>query len=267
MFQPSDANFPPEYVDFVKIYDAEINATPAIPADASAVDQKYMWRIDTYLHGDPAIEGLYEDIVILGDPLHSDPNFWDDEIIPALYSVDQGPLMYFTAANDFPVESVVIETPPTYSWINKIISLEATITDDGVTASNVVWTVTDRNMDGEAVLLSDPNVIFSSESYVDNGDGTLTAKIDMKVNYHAAQVDVDITANDESGLGAATAAVIHDITNSACQVTYILGLDETHSADIDGDCIVGLGDVAALAADWVSKYAIEVPTVIPVAVP
>jgi hypothetical protein len=247
---PTDANLPGDYADFVKYVDAELGTIDdgvTVPAPDDGKD--YIWRVDTYRDGDPATAtpGHYEDIVIAGNPLHPDPNFWDDEIIPALYEVDEGLLMRFTALDDMP-PSVVIDTEFTAVAKNVPIQLDITVTDDGESTVTFLWES------------NDPNAVFR-----DPGTGLEDNTIEnptVEVNYASRRFNVTVTVSDGTNPDADSDSVGLYVAEDECDASRS-GMDLDIPGDIDEDCSVGLSDIAMLAAKWADEYAATVPFLTP----
>lgn len=210
--------YPGAYVDFDKVVDAGLNTTTK-EVDASIAAQDYYWRVDTYRWGEP-----------------------NDSL-----GIDVGPLMHFTAVDDFPVASVVIDTPSMVTWINEPIHLSATITDDNISAPTIVWTS------------DEPNAVFTNQAYT-----YPTATADVTVDWHAAQFNVTVTVSDDSLAGGSVSdSVQHDCAQSACQVADVLGIVADHPADVDGNCVINILDLQRLALDWITDYTLTAPTAIP----
>jgi len=223
------------YADFNLVADAEKNLTTKnVPTPDEGAE--YIWRVDTYLTGDPAVFDYV-----------NDPN---DE-----RTKDTGLTMYFKAISDFPVESAVIDTPPYVTWKNEPIAMQATIDDDSQSDVTVTWTADDPN----AVFSTPVTVIPSGSTY------PFVVTTDVTVDYHAAQFVVTVTAEDESIVVApATDTVQHDCADNPCQATTaVLGLDDDHPGDVALDCVIDLGDIVELALDWTTQYALPEPTPIP----
>ncbi len=51
-----------------------------------------------------------------------------------------------------------------------------------------------------------------------------------------------------------------DVYENACSATRVgLGKAVDYPADLDGNCQIGLGDIALLAADWLVDYELTEP--------
>ncbi len=213
--------YPGAYVDFVKIEDAELNLISTV-VDASIDAQQYFWRVDTYQYGEP-----------------------NDSL-----GIDIGPLFHFTAVDDFPVVSVVIDTPSMVTWVNEPIHLSATVTDDNISAPTIVW------------ASDNPNAVFTNQGYT-YAAGVGTATADVSVD-SAAQFNVTVTASDDSLAGGSVSdSVGHECLESACAVADALGIVAAHPADIDGNCVINILDLQLLALDWMTDYTLTSPTAIP----
>ncbi len=250
----TDATYDPNtatYADFNKVVDATtfpgLNATGAtVPAPIDL--QEYIWRVDTYRDGDPAIVGNYTPF-----PDDGDPNTSEDP----LYEVDAGMQMYFIALSDFPVDDVTFDTVPMITWKTEPIDLQATVYDDGVSPVTVTWSTDEA--DPNETWTNPVTVIPIGPDYSFTGV-IVTASI--AIDYHASQFVVTVEANDTSPIAVpVTDTVGHDCADSACQATDVLGL--AHDADVVLDCVIDLLDAARLAVDWVNHYAIPGPTPLP----
>jgi hypothetical protein len=208
---PADGNFPPYYQDF-PIVDSGVGLTSktvSSPVDA----EQYFWRVDTYF-----------------DPAPADPN--------------EGLMMVFTALDDLPPASVVIDTPYTATWKNVPIALQATIDDDGISTVTVTWESDDLN------------AVFDSETY---NPGTGIAAANVTVDYASGPFDVTVTASDLSTLPISVSDTVGlYCAEDACDASRF-GYDLDIPGDIDEDCAVGLSDLVMLAAKWTDNYAEAVP--------
>jgi len=149
-----------EYVDFAKVVDAEVNKTATTVAVPDPnVSQAYLWRIDTYRYGNPAIVSYGDD---------DDPNTDD-------FQVDEGFLIPFTVADNFP--PTVVEDPTRWvHWVNEPITVYATVYDDGESDVTVLWD------SGNEV---DPNITF----------GTPVTVIPAQADYSTTGIVVSTTVS------------------------------------------------------------------------
>jgi hypothetical protein len=209
--------YPGHYVDFAKVVTGGVNTTTT-NVNASVNTEEYFWRVDNYGTG------------------ITEPN---------------GLVLRFKATNDFPPQSVVIDTPSMVTWVNQPIHLSATVTDDNKSTPIITWTSPDE-----------PNAVFTNKAYTYNtGTGKGTATADVAVNWHTAQFTVKIEVDDDSPLGGSVSATrTHDCAASACQATRVLGYGAGHLADVDANCIINIADMQRFAQDWLKDYEIKVPT-------
>jgi hypothetical protein len=192
------------------------NVTTA-PVTAPLVTEPttYYWRIDSYRNGDPTIV-VY------------DPN------IGAVTPFD-------VTANVAPV--VVINTPPTATWINQPIQLDSTLTDDGTTPVTYLWTS------------DDPNAVFTPSATV--------ADPAVSVNWNTGPFTVTVTVNDGSN-PPSIKRVTHYCAKDACQAALeVFNLHASHPGDIVVDCEGNLTDFAAIARQWLTNYTLTDPIPIP----
>lgn len=199
-------------------------SAPVIPP---ATETTYYWQVDSYVYGDPAVVD------------YSDPN------IPVI----EGDVTPFDVTDNTP-PVIVIDTPPTATWIDEPIQLNTTLTDDKPLEVSYLWTAEDAG-----VPITEPNVVFSPS----NTDPDPTVTID----YHSGPFTVTVTVDD--GLNpTASASVTHDCANSPCQAaTAVINLDELYPGDIVVDCKIDLVDFAAIARQWLTDYALTGPVPVP----
>ncbi len=248
---PTDANLPGDYADFAKVVDAELGMIDddGVTVPAPLDNQEYIWRVDTYRHGDP-------NVVYYGPyPDDGDPNTSEE----VDFLVDEGIPMVFTAVVDLP-PSVIMDTAPTATWKNEPVQLDITVTDDAESDVYFLWEASDPN-----AVFKDPGtgleiVLETVEPFVDY---TLTEDPTVEIDYACGPFNVTVTASDSNLLGITSSASVElDSRDDECSASR-LGLELDLVADIDEDCAVGLSDIAMLAAKWASGYAAPIPFVTP----
>ncbi len=239
----SDPNTPfPDTWD--KVVDAETTDTVQVSAPVGEGGLKeYIWQVVTYRYGDPA-NGQY--------------NYGDDPNLNG-YPVDEGMMMYFAASDDEP-PSVVMDTPPTATWINEPIPLQATVYDDGKSAVTVTWT---SDEDPNAVFDPPTTVIPAQASYQLTGIAVTTS---VTVDYQSGTFTVTATVSDLNPLDKTDSGTVeHHCSGTPCGATRNqVGLAADHPDDIDGDCMHDLADYGAIAEYYGTPgYALTEPQVIP----
>ncbi len=216
------------YADFPLLVDAGLNTTSlGVTPPASG---EYFWQVVTYQHGHPA-KGQY--------------NYGDDPNI-ASHPVVEGMLMAFQAI-DIPPE-VVIDTPPTVTWPNEPVQLDATVFDDGQSPVTYAWTS------------DEPNAVFTPSDIVE--DPTVT------VNYPAGTFHVTITVTDSSPVPGDSNTDTLELycADNPCQAAIAVMppfVPPDYPADVNGDCEHDLADFAVIAGDWLTDYTLTEPTVMP----
>ncbi len=204
--------------------DAAGPGTTTADVSAPSLDE-YIWRVDTYRYGDPAVMD-YE----------NDPNL----------VVDEGWTMYFIASDDTAPE-VVIDTPPMATWIDEPTPLQVTISDDDKSDVTIVWTSDE-----------DPNAVFDPPTTTYT-KGTVTYPLvsttSVTVDYHSGPFTVTATVSDANPLlETRSASVTVDCADNPCQATRgPVGLDAVHPADLVGDCMHNLADLAVIASNWLRE--------------
>ena len=224
------------YADFPLLVDAGLNTTSFGPVSTPA-NGDYLWRVDTYLDGDPCT-------VVYGDD--GDPNTSPEQE----NNIDVGFLMVFFATDDFPPE-VVIDTLPTATWANEPITLNATTTDDAASIVTHAWTS------------NDPNARFSPS--IDGGLTGNTEDTAVTVNYNSGAFNVTLTVDDDSPIpGDVIATLGLDCRQNPCGAARnAVGRADDYPADVAVDCEHGLADFAVIANDWLVDYALTEPEEIP----
>jgi hypothetical protein len=190
----------------------------AVAAPLVTEPTTYYWRVDSYRHGDPAL--------VPGDP-------------------NAGLVTPFYVTANLP-PSVVIETPPTVTWINQPIQLDSTLTDDGNSAVTYLWTS------------DDPNAVFSPSATV--ADPTVT--VDWKTGWFTVTVTVDDGFNPPvSSQGFLDEILRHYCATDACEAATdeALNLDATYRGDVVLDCKGNLTDFALYAQNWLNNYQLTAP--------
>ncbi len=212
-----------------QILGAGLNTT-GVAVDANVDGQEYIWQVNSYLSGDPGV-------VVYGDD--GDPNTTPEQE----NNIDEGVTMYFTALSDFPPE-VVIDTPPTATWANEPLQLDATVTDDAVSTVTYAWTS------------DEPNAVFSDPAAE---DPTVT------VNYLSGAFNVTVTVSDDNLLGVTgqDSEGMYCATDACTAARSPVELADDYPADIAIDCEHDLADFALIAGDWLIDYTITEPTAIP----
>ncbi len=234
------------YVDFPLKASAALNQTSQAVVTSTGGDGEYIWRVDTYRHGNPA-HGIYTTGI--------DPNV---NGIP----VDTGVAMYFQAYSDFPIASVEFTSPLYVTARNISIPVSATVTDDGVSPITLDW----------SSRVADPNITFTNVAVgaYDTGAGTWTVTADVSVDYDCGPFNVVLAVDDSSPLDqddASGALGDHENKQDLCAATRYLNNQRTGvsnpGGDIDNDCDIDLDDAALLAEYWAIDYEIKIPTDFP----
>jgi len=212
--------------NFYQVVDAGRNTTE-IEVDAPDIGE-YVWRVDTYRYGDPAI-------VAYGDD--SDPN--TDDLL-----VDEGLELYFIATDD-EAPSVAMDTLPTATWKNEPVQLNITVTDDGKSPVTYLW---------EA---DDPNAVFSPSNTAEEPT--------VAVDYQAGTVTVTVTVGDSNPLGGTDSANVDIyVASTPCAAARsAMGLAAAYPEDLVPDCVIDLDDFLRFVEDWLIEYAITEPQPIP----
>lgn len=152
----------------------------------------------------------------------------------------EGDVFRFHVTDDL-APTVVIETPDTITWSGEPVQLDATVSDTGASALTIEWT---SNPAG-AVFSPSANVEDPTVTVAAAGDVTLTCSVSDALN---PEVNFD--------------TMVLNVAADACEASVIAGAN--YPMDIVGnDCKVNIDDLAAMAADWLTDYALTVPTVIP----
>jgi hypothetical protein len=202
---------------YTKVLSKGINAT-TVTVTAPLVTQPttYYWQVDSYLKGDPE--------VVIYDP--NNP-------------VTQGLVTPFYVTPNTP-PSVVINTPPTATWINEPIQLDSTLTDDGNSAVTYLWTS------------DDPNAVFTPSATV--------ADPAVSVNWHTGPFTVMVTVDDGYNDPVSSGVIAMDCALDACQATTaVINLDVLHPGDAALDCKLNLSDFAVFARNWLDNYQLTAP--------
>lgn len=189
----------------------------------STVPGTYYWQVDSYYYDNPVA---------------------DDTLI-------EGKVFSFTATDDSPPSSIVIETPDTLTWAGEPVTLTATVTDDLTSVPYVVWSV------DPAI---DPNIAFTNEIFV-----YPTATVTVTGDSELPNITVTATAGDSMNGDSVTDTMILDIAADACQAARgnFLRRDLLYIADTNADCIIDLADlIAEFASAWLYDYALNAPIVI-----
>jgi len=161
----------------------------------------------------------------------------------------EGDLFKFHVTNDF-APTVQIDTPDTVTWSNEPVQLDATILDSGDSPVHIEWTSSnastvfkDPATGLEDLTVEDPIVVVGDAA----GNVTLTA-----------------TVWDEFNPEKNSATMLLGVYANACQATRVgAGMAAQYSMDINGDCTVGIEDLAAIVNNWMTNYALEEAIVIP----
>lgn len=161
----------------------------------------------------------------------------------------EGDVFRFDVTNDF-APTVEIHTPDTLTWANEPIQLEATISDTGDSAVHIEWTSSDPNTKfiDPLTLLEDPTV----------EDPIVT------VDYGAGEVTLTVTVWDDYNPETDLATMVLDVAANACEATRDgAGMAAQYPMDTNNDCVLNLADLAIVAADWLTDYALLAPRAIP----
>ena len=186
----------------------------SVTVDSSAVDT-YYWRVNSYLNGADHI---------------NEPN------------MVEGALWSYTTVADF-APAVEIVTPAQMAGSGVGVPLDATVTDDAVSAVTVEWTADDDSV-------ADPNLTINIAP--DNEDATVTITKTFPTD-DVVTVTMTVTVGDEGNPAADSASVEIDVYDDACHLARV-GQGKSAVTDFNGDCITALEDLAVAAAAWLDDY-------------
>jgi hypothetical protein len=126
------------------------------------------------------------------------------------------------------------------TWSNNPISLDATITDSGLSLLTYGWTA-----------VPDPNVTFDFVAGAEDPVVTVTNLTEEKVT-----VTMILTAFDDANPDdIAEASVEIDVYPDACEMAKIALGTPVAATDFNADCITDLLDFAEMASAWLDDYA------------
>jgi hypothetical protein len=193
--------------DMTKVVTAGENTTTVQVSAPTA--GTYYWQVVNYIYGPDNI---------------NEPN----AIIGSVWS--------FIAVEDF-APTVAIDTIDMMTWSGEPVPLDATVTDDGVSALTYLWT-------------ADPpdGVVFAPSAAVEDPTVTIT-----KATTNPSTVTLTVAVHDEGNPTPDTDTMEIDVYDDACQLARI-GLGLTKITDLDNNCITDLRDYAILAAKWLDSY-------------
>jgi hypothetical protein len=158
----------------------------------------------------------------------------------------QGDVFEFAVTDDFP-PTVVIDTPNTITWGNQPVQLNATVSDSGDSALTITWTATD------------PGAVFTPSANVE--DPVVT------INPAAFPATVTLTCSVKDAFNPQTNTDTVDLVVYAdsCQAARQgAGRAAVYPMDMAAPyCVIDIADLAVMALDWLTDYALTGPTVIP----
>jgi alpha-galactosidase len=140
--------------------------------------------------------------------------------LDAPYSVDAGPDMI--------------------TWSGEPVQLNATV-QDGVTVVRYTWTAS-----------SDDGVVFDSNS-TEDPTVTITGATD-----NPSSITLRLKVTDDLDQKV-TDTMTTDAYDDACKAAIGKGLAADDLLDLDGDCVIGLGDFAVMALTWLDDNSLSVP--------
>ncbi|MBE0534801.1 MAG: hypothetical protein IH624_03965 [Phycisphaerae bacterium] len=160
-----------------------------------------------------------------------------------------GDLFKFEVTNDL-APTVQIDTPDTVTWAHEPVQLNATIFDSGDSPVHIEWTSNDAS-----TVFMDPATGLE--------DATVENPI-VVVGNAAGNVTLTATVWDEFNPEKNSAIMLLGVYANACQATRVgAGMAAQYPMDINGDCTVGIEDLAAIVNNWMTNYALEEAIVIP----
>ncbi|MCD6395213.1 MAG: hypothetical protein J7M40_17145 [Planctomycetes bacterium] len=152
-----------------------------------------------------------------------------------------GTVWSFDASADA-VPTVEIHTPAMMTWSDNPVTLDATITDSGLSELTYGWTAEPNGLD-------DPDLTVDFDAGAEDPEVTVTNLTGSMVT-----VTLTLTAFDEANPEIAEASVEIDVYPDACEMAKN-GLGTPVAAtDFNADCITNLPDFAELAFAWFDDY-------------
>jgi hypothetical protein len=195
--------------------------TEAVIVDASEVDT-YYWQVNSYLNGAGKI---------------NDSNMVEG----ALWSFN-------TVADLAPTVEIVTGDQMAGSGVD--VPLDATVSDDAMSALTIVWTA-DEDSD------ADPNLTIEIIN-ADQEDATVTITKTVPTG-DVVTVTMTVTVSDAGNpTEPDTDSIEIDVYDDACHLAQA-GEGKSAATDHDGNCITGLGDLAVIAAVWLDDYSTTGP--------
>jgi hypothetical protein len=193
------------------------------PVPDLGYDKTYYWRVDSIVDLTPAG----------GDPNTIKGKVWS----------------FTTTKNDQP-PTVEIGTPNTITWVNKLVQLNATITDPGDSHSPVTITWTSSR---------DPNTVFS-DIHVANPTVTVNSAFAT-----SPYVTLTCSVTDEANPTITnTDTVVLRVYADACTAARVgAGRAALYPMDFTSDCVINLSDFADVAEQWLVDYALTDPIAVP----
>ena len=168
------------------------------------------------------------------------PYYWWVDTDNGADEVIEGDMFIFYVTNDT-IPTVVIDTPDTVTWPNQPVQLNATVTDSGTSPLTIAWT-------------SNPaGAVFSPNAGVEDPTVTLGTA--------AGDVIITCTVSDTFNPGQNSDTMLLNVAADACAASVIAGAN--YPMDVDDNCVVNLADLAVVAKDWLTDYALVAPTPIP----
>jgi hypothetical protein len=198
----------------------------SVTVNASAVDT-YYWRVDSYRHGKPGTGDGEVDY-----SLPSEPNVVVGDIWSFTTTIDAAP-------------TVEILTPATMTWSDNSVTLDATITDAGLSALTYGWTAEPNGLDDPDLNVNIvPDVVNPEDITV-----TVTNTTGSKVT-----VTLTLTAFDDAHPEVAEASVEIVVYRDACHMAKGGENIPVPLGDVNADCITNLLDLTEMAKTWIDDY-------------
>ena len=214
------------------------------------VADDYLWQVNSYIYGQPIQYG--------GTKVYDNNDLNPDSFI------DEGLLIPFATQADYMAPEVVIDSNDILTWNDYPVTLTATITDEGVTPVDYVWSSD-----------NDPNITFSEMTPASpltvTGSATVTVKVTGTYQQPNSiiRIRATITVNDQTNPEHNSDTMSVYLAKDACSAARENAsggwprLDLVYTADFDGDCDVDLADLLVVVRQWLDPYELEEPIQIP----
>jgi len=249
VYYGTDPNNPNQWT---KLSTAFPNQESVAVGDLPVADD-YLWQINSYLYGQPIQYG--------GTKVYDNNDLNPDSFI------DEGLMIPFATQADYMAPEVVIDSNDILTWNDYPVTLTATITDEGASPVDYVWSS------------DDPNITFSemtpaSPVTVTGGSATVTVKVTgvYQQPNSIIRIRATITVNDQTNPEHNSDTMSVYLAKDACSAARENApgsgsawprLDLVYTADFDGDCDIDLADLLVVVRQWLDPYALENPIQIP----